>query len=275
CGAPSKDAIHALEDEWMKKIGESEELSKIKGAAKRFFEDKVDEEIHRGAVEENKRADGRPMDEVRPLFSKAGGVSPILHGSGIFYRGGTHVFTALTLGGPGDSQLVDTMEEQDKKQRFMHHYNFPPYSAGETGRMGGINRRATGHGALAEKALEAVIPSAEQFPYTIRLVSECLASNGSTSMGSVCASTLALMDGGVPIKAPVAGIAMGLMTHGGEHRVLTDIQGPEDEFGGMDFKVAGTRAGITAIQMDIKLDGVAVPILVEALAGARAARMYI
>jgi len=276
CGAPSKDAIHALEDEWLKKIGESEELAKLKGMAKRFFEDKVDEEIHRGAVEDGKRADNRGMGEVRPLFAKAGGVSPLLHGTGIFYRGGTHVFTALTLGGPGDSLIVDSMEKHDTKQRFMHHYNFPPYSSGETGRMGGINRRATGHGALAQKALEAVLPPAEQFPYTIRLVSECLASNGSTSMGSTCASTIALMDGGVPIKAPVAGIAMGLMLgDNGAYKVLTDIQGPEDEFGDMDFKVAGTRAGVTAIQMDIKLDGIAVPILVEALAGAKAARLQI
>ncbi len=280
CGAPSKDAIHALGDEWMEKIKESEELSKLKGVAKRFFEDKVDQEIHRGAVEDNRRADSRGMGEVRPLFAKAGGVSPILHGSGIFYRGGTHVFTALTLGGPGDSLIVDSMEKHDTKQRFMHHYNFPPYSSGETGRMGGINRRATGHGALAQKALEAVLPPADQFPYTIRLVSECLASNGSTSMGSTCASTIALMDGGVPIKAPVAGIAMGLMlgasyAQDNKYKVLTDIQGPEDEFGDMDFKVAGTRAGVTAIQMDIKLDGVAVPILVEALAGAKAARLQI
>src|SRR6185503_7958597 len=235
----------------------------------------VDEEIHRGAVEDNMRADNRAFDELRPLFAKAGGVSSILHGSGIFYRGGTHVFTALTLGGPGDSQILDSIEEQDIKKRFMHHYNFPPYSAGETGRMGGINRRAVGHGALAEKSLEAVIPDKESFPYTIRLVSECMASNGSTSMGSVCASTLALMDGGVPIKAPVAGIAMGLMTHGGKYKVLTDIQGPEDEFGGMDFKVAGTRQGITGIQLDIKLDGIPVPVLVEALQGAKKARFEI
>ncbi len=275
CGKPSKEAIYALKDEWMLAVEAVEELKELKGAAKRFYEDKVDEEIHRGAVEDNKRADGRGFGDVRPLFAKAGGVSPILHGSGIFYRGGTHVFTALTLGGPGDSQLVDTMEEQDKKQRFMHHYNFPPYSAGETGRMGGINRRATGHGALAQKALEPVLPKAEDFPYTIRLVSECMASNGSTSMGSACASTLALMDGGVPITAPVAGIAMGLMTHNGENRVLTDIQGPEDEFGGMDFKVAGTRKGVTAIQLDIKLDGIPVPILVEALQGAKEARAHI
>jgi polyribonucleotide nucleotidyltransferase len=276
CGTAGKDAIHALQDEWKKAIEADEALKLVKpGIVKRFLEDKVDEEIHRGAVEDNKRADNRAFDEVRPLFAKAGGVSSILHGSGIFYRGGTHVFTALTLGGPGDSQLVDTMEEQDKKQRFMHHYNFPPFSAGETGRMGGINRRAVGHGALAQKSLEAVLPPAEKFPYTIRLVSECFASNGSTSMGSVCASTLALMDGGVPIKAPVAGIAMGLMTHNGENRVLTDIQGPEDEFGGMDFKVAGTREGVTGIQLDIKLDGIPVPILVEALEGAKKARLQI
>ncbi|HVY73068.1 MAG TPA: polyribonucleotide nucleotidyltransferase [Candidatus Paceibacterota bacterium] len=275
CGVPSKDAIHAVQDEWKEKLKDEKYADVNPGIAKRFLEDKVDEEIHRGAVEDNKRADNRRMDEVRPLFAKAGGISPILHGTGIFYRGGTHVFSVLTLGGPGDSQVLDTMEEHDVKKRFMHHYNFPPYSAGETGRVGGLNRRMIGHGALAEKALAAVIPPVEQFPYTIRLVSECLASNGSTSMGSVCASTLALMDGGVPIKAPVAGIAMGLMTHNGEHRVLTDIQGPEDEFGGMDFKVAGTKDGITAIQMDIKLDGVSVPILVEALAGAKAARMHI
>ena len=296
CGKPNKDAIHEVQHEWMQRltgpnvpsqkssdslptVGQTfvQEHSVSLGLAKRFLEDKVDEIIHDGALE-GKRADNRRFDEVRPLFAKAGGVSPILHGSGIFYRGGTHVFTALTLGGPGDSQVVDTMEEHDVKKRFMHHYNFPPYSAGETGRMGGLNRRMIGHGALAEKALHAVIPPVEQFPYTIRLVSECFASNGSTSMGSVCASTLALMDGGVPIKAPVAGIAMGLMLsmHGdGRYKVLTDIQGPEDEFGDMDFKVAGTKDGITAVQMDIKLGGVPVPILVEALAGAKAARLHI
>ncbi len=276
CGVAGKDAIHAVQKGWAEAVAGSEALAEVKPTlVKRFLENKVDEEIHRGAIEDNRRADNRDFKTIRPLFAKAGGVSEILHGSGIFYRGGTHVFTALTLGGPGDSQLVDTMEEQDVKQRFMHHYNFPPYSSGETGRMGGVNRRMVGHGALAQKALEAVIPPAEQFPYTIRLVSECFASNGSTSMGSVCASTLALMDGGVPIKAPVAGIAMGLMTHDDEHRVITDIQGPEDEFGGMDFKVAGTRKGITAIQLDIKLDGIPVPILVEALEGAKTARHQI
>jgi polyribonucleotide nucleotidyltransferase len=276
CGVAGKDAIHHLQDAWKLRISETPELAEVnKGLAKRFLEDKVDEEIHRGAVEDNKRADNRGFDQLRPLFAKAGGISPVLHGSGIFYRGGTHVLTALTLGGPGDSLMIDTMEEQDTKKHFMHHYNFPPYSAGETGRMGGLNRRMIGHGALAEKALEAVIPEKEKFPYTIRVVSECVASNGSTSMGSVCASTLALMDGGVPIKNPVAGIAMGLMTHNNENRVLTDIQGPEDEFGGMDFKVAGTREGITAIQLDIKLDGIPVPVLVEALAAAKKARYEI
>ena len=283
CGQPSKDAIHTLEDEWLAKGAAHEELKDQKGAAKRFFEDKVDEEIHRGAVEDNKRADNRRFDEVRPLFAKAGGISPILHGSGIFYRGATHVFTALTLGGPGDSQVIDSMEAQDVKKRFMHHYNFPPYSAGETGRMGGINRRAVGHGALAEKALLPVLPPAEQFPYTIRLVSECMSSNGSTSMGSACASTIALMDGGVPIKAPVAGIAMGLMLEQTEnsklktqnYKILTDIQGPEDEYGDMDFKVAGTRAGGTAIQLDIKIDGIPATIFVEVLAAAKVARVHI
>ncbi len=280
CGVAGKDEIHRFTDEWLERFKEkgeeSPELKDIKtGVARRFIEDKIDEEIHRGAVEDNKRADNRKMNEIRPLLAQAGGMSPMLHGSGIFYRGGTHVFTALTLGGPGDSQIVDTMEEHDTKKRFLHHYNFPPYSSGEVGRMGGINRRATGHGALAEKALAAVIPPPEKFPYTIRLVSECLASNGSTSMGSACASTLALMDGGVPIKAPVAGIAMGLMTHKGKHKVLTDIQGPEDEFGGMDFKVAGTREGVTAIQLDIKLDGILIEALTEALAGAKMARLQI
>lgn len=280
CGLPSKKSIYTLKKEFLTRVGESEELASYKKLADQLFEDKVDQEIHRGAIEDNKRADGRAFDEVRPLFAKAGGISPILHGSGIFYRGGTHVFTALTLGGPGDSQVIDSMEEHNTEKRFMHHYNFPPYSSGETGRMGGVNRRAVGHGALAEKALHAVIPSKEVFPYTVRLVSECFASNGSTSMGSVCASTLALMDGGVPITAPVAGIAMGLMlspTYAQDHKykVLTDIQGPEDSHGDMDFKVAGTKNGITAIQMDIKLDGVPVDILTEALEGARLARLQI
>lgn len=267
-----KDHIYAVKEEFSKAIEEKE----IEHAtASDFFEDKIDEELHRGAIEEGKRADGRGMDEVRELYAQAGNLSPVLHGSGIFYRGGTHIFTALTLGGPEAAQMIDTIETQDHKKRFLHHYNFPPYSVGETGRVGGFNRRMIGHGALAEKALVPVIPEQTDFPYTIRLVSETLSSNGSSSMGSVCASTLALMDGGVPIKRPVAGIASGVMIVGDKYAMLTDIQGPEDEFGDMDFKVAGTTEGVTAIQMDIKMDGIPLPILSEALEKAKAARLHI
>ena len=175
-----------------------------------LFDDTENDMLHEKAIKENKRADGRVMDGLRELYAQAGGISSILHGSGIFYRGGTHVFSALTLGGPEDRHLVDGMEGREEK-RFMHHYNFPPYSAGEVGRSGFTNRREVGHGALAEKALAMILPTVEKFPYTIRIVSESMASNGSTSQASICASTLALMDAGVPIKAPVAGIAMGLM----------------------------------------------------------------
>lgn len=243
--------------------------------AESFFESKIDELLHEGVLKEGKRADGRAMDEVRSLFAEAGGVSPVLHGSGIFYRGGTHIFSALTLGGPGSAQTVDTIEEREGKKSFMHHYNFPPFSVGEVGRVGGQNRRMIGHGALAEKALVPVIPPQKDFPYTIRLVSETLSSNGSSSMGSVCGSTLALMDGGVPITRPVAGIASGVMMQGSTYAVLTDIQGPEDEHGDMDFKVAGTRVGVTAIQMDVKVDGVPITILTEALEKAKLARFTI
>lgn len=273
-GTPGYGKINELQAAWKELVTEKLPDVPMKRALD-LFDEAFDEAIQKGAVLENKRADGRAMDEVRPLYAQAGGISPMLHGSGIFYRGGTHVFTALTLGGPGDSQIVDTIEYSDVQRRFMHHYNFPPFSSGETGRLGGMNRRAIGHGALAQKALEAVLPSKESFPYTIRLVSECMASNGSTSQGAICASTIALMDGGVPITRPVAGIAMGLMLADGKHKVLTDIQGPEDSHGHMDFKVAGTREGVTAIQMDIKLDGVPVPILIEALAGAKKARLEI
>jgi polyribonucleotide nucleotidyltransferase len=271
---PGYKSINELQKKWKALVSESLPDVDIK-RAEHLFDEKLDECMQKGAVHERKRPDGRGLDEVRPLYAQAGGISEILHGSGIFYRGGTHVFTALTLGGPGDSLVVDTIEHPDEQKRFMHHYNFPPFSVGETGRLGGLNRRAVGHGALAEKALEAVLPSKEEFPYTIRLVSECMASNGSTSQAATCASTLALMDGGVPIKRPVAGIAMGLMLDGEKHAVLTDIQGPEDHHGHMDFKVAGTSEGVTAIQMDIKLDGVPVPILIEALEGARNARLQI
>ncbi|KKT77676.1 MAG: Polyribonucleotide nucleotidyltransferase [Parcubacteria group bacterium GW2011_GWF2_44_8] len=266
-----KDHIYELKEEFLNATAALEEPK----AASALFEEMVDLELHLGAVEKNLRADGRGMDDVRELYAQAGGVSPVLHGSGIFYRGGTRIFSALTLGGPEAAQMIDTMEERDGKKQFMHHYNFPPFSVGETGRVGGFNRRMIGHGALAEKALVPVIPSADKFPYTIRLVSETMSSNGSSSMGSVCASTLALMDGGVPITRPVAGIASGVMMKDGKYALLTDIQGPEDEFGDMDFKVAGTTEGVTAIQMDVKVDGIPVKVLAEALEKARLARLQI
>ncbi len=270
-----KDHIHEMKDLFISALSQIQPDVDTAGVAD-FFEDQVDELLHEGALKEGKRADGRAMDEVRELYAQAGDVSPVLHGSGIFYRGGTHIFSALTLGGPDDAQLVDTIENRDIKKRFMHHYNFPPFSVGETGRVGGFNRRMIGHGALAEKALLPVLPPQTEFPYTIRLVSETMASNGSSSMGSVCASTLALMDGGVPITRPVAGIASGLMMNpAGEYVVLTDIQGPEDEHGDMDFKVAGTTEGVTAIQMDVKVDGVTIMMLTEALEKAKAARLHI
>jgi len=281
-GTAGKDGIHAIEEEWVEMLKTSgiEGLNgvgqgKIIKTAMVYIENRVDEIIHKGAIEENKRADGRGFDDVRSLFAQAGGISNIIHGAGIFYRGGTHMLSMLTLGGPQDAITVEGAENSASKH-FIHHYNFPPYSGGEPGRMGGTNRRMIGHGMLAEKALRAVVPEKADFPYTIRLVSESMASNGSTSMASVCAGCIAMMDGGVPIKAPVAGIASGLMMKDeNTYKVLTDIQGPEDEFGDMDFKVAGTRAGITAIQMDIKVDGIPIPILSIALQKAKEARFKI
>ena len=281
-GTAGKNGLSALHDEWSA-LAKENLSERGKSFIDDYFDERVNEAIHRGALEGERRADGRKLDELRPLYAKAGGISPILHGSGIFYRGGTHVFSALTLGGPGEAQIIDNIEIQEDTKRFMHHYNFPPFSSGETGRIGGLNRRMVGHGALAEKALLAVIPPKEQFPYTIRLVSECMASNGSTSMGSVCAATLALMDGGVPITAPVAGIAMGLMLDQKPtidnrqlaYKILTDIQGPEDHHGDMDCKVAGTRNGVTAVQLDVKVNGVPVAILAEALEKAKEARLKI
>ncbi len=249
-----------------------------------YYEHRVDAYVHDLAIKEGKRVDGRRFDEIRALYAQAGGISPIIHGTGVFYRGETHVLAALTLGGPGDAQLIDTIEYQEAKKRFMLHYNFPPFGVGETGRMGGANRRMIGHGALAEKALRAVLPDKEVFPYTIRIVSECLASNGSTSQATVCAGTLALMDAGVPITKPVAGIAMGMMSgmrdkgqgmREMEYKILTDIQGPEDHHGDMDFKVAGTKDGVTAVQMDVKVEGVPLSALSDAFAQAKKARMEI
>ncbi len=278
---PGKSGIYKLKDEWVLTFKEAlPEGNSV--TAEDYFEEKIDEILHKKAINEDARADGRKMNEVRDLYAQAGGISDIIHGTGVFYRGGTHILSALTLGGPKDSQLINGMENQDIEKRFMHHYNFPPYSVGETGRMGGVNRRMIGHGSLAEKALLPVIPTQEEFPYTIRIVSEVMASNGSSSMGSVCGSTLAMMDGGVPIKKPVAGIAMGLMfdeekDDGSEqqYRVLTDIQGPEDEHGDMDFKVAGTKDGITAVQMDVKVGGIPIKILSEAFEDAKVARLQI
>ena len=270
----SEASLDAVQREWGRLL-EERGMGDDRKITDAYFEDMVELIVHAEAVNNNRRADGRKIDEVRPLYAQAGGVSARLHGSGIFYRGGTHVFTALTLGSPSDALSLNTVEDPETDERFMHHYNFPPYSTGEVGRIGGPKRREVGHGALAEKALYNVLPSKDEFPYTIRLVSECFASNGSTSMGSVCASTLALMDGGVPITAPVAGIAVGLMQKDDRHVVLTDIQGPEDHYGDMDFKVTGTKNGITAIQMDVKIEGITPTILSEALERGRAARMHI
>ncbi len=224
-------------------------------------------------IHEKIRPDGRSFAEIRPLTIEVG-VLPRVHGTGLFTRGQTQALTAMTLGPLSDQQMLDGIGEEESK-RYMHHYNFPPFSTGETGPMRGPNRRAIGHGALAERALEPVIPPEEEFPYALRLVSDILESNGSSSMASVCGSTLALMDGGVPIKAPVAGIAMGLVKDEAGYAILTDIQGLEDFLGDMDFKVAGTTAGITAIQMDIKIHGLDREILEQALAQARDARLYI
>lgn len=269
--------LQAWQKKIIKEVGkEKQALTFAEPTPGQKAEQEEDEKLHREVLEKGVRPDGRGMDEVRSLFAQAGGISEALHGTGVFYRGGTHVLSVLTLGGPHDAQTRDSIETHGKKKHFIHHYNFPPFSNGETGKLGGKNRRMIGHGALAEKALLPVIPPQESFPYTTRLVSEALSSNGSTSMGSVCASSLALMDGGVPISAPVAGIAMGLILgKKNAYQILTDIQGPEDHHGDMDLKVAGTRKGITAVQMDVKVSGVPLSILAEAFEKARAARAHI
>lgn len=229
--------------------------------------------VRRWILDEGKRVDGRALDEVRPLASEVG-ILPRAHGSGLFTRGQTQVLTTVTLGAVGERQLLDGIDEEEYK-RYMHHYNFPSYSVGETRPSRGPGRREIGHGALAEKALVPVIPSEEEFPYSLRLVSEVLSSNGSTSQGSVCGSTLALMDAGVPIKAPVAGISCGLVTEGDRWITMVDIQGLEDFYGDMDFKVAGTHKGITAIQVDNKIDGLTPEIIAEAFAKTHKARNMI
>ena len=267
-----QDERFGLKDKWMELFTETFPAVS-KNFADDLFEDEVKKVIQKNILENEKRPDGRKLDEIRPLFASTG-LLPLSHGSGVFYRGGTHVLSIVTLGGPKDAQLIEGMEIQMEK-RFMHHYNFPPFSTGETGRMGAPGRREIGHGALAERALEAVIPGKEIFPYTIRIVSESMASNGSTSMGSTCASTLALMDAGVPIKAPVVGIAMGIVVKDDKYKLLTDIQGIEDHYGGMDFKVTGTVNGITAIQLDCKLEGLSAQMLKDAFVRSAQARKQV
>ena len=244
--------------------------------AKNIFEEEIDHIVHRNIIESEKRPDGRKINQLRDVSAEVG-ILPHSHGSGLFNRGTTQALSILTLAAPGLEQWVETMEIDLTKKRFMHHYVFPPWSVGEVGRSGFTGRREIGHGALAERALEPIIPSKDEFPYTIRLVSEILSSNGSSSMASVCGSALALMDGGVPIKTPAAGIAMGLMfdEKGEKYKILTDIQGPEDHHGDMDLKVAGTTAGVTAMQMDVKIEGITHGILREALAQAKKARLEI
>jgi polyribonucleotide nucleotidyltransferase len=241
----------------------------VKRAAEAVYKQLVRQKI---AVDK-RRPDGRAADEIRPIECEVG-VSARTHGSALFTRGQTQIMSLLTLGTAKEGQRIDDLSLESER-RFMHHYNFPPYSVGETGFMRGPKRRDIGHGALAQRALEPVIPPAEDFPYTIRIVSETLESNGSSSMGSVCGSTLALMDAGVPIKAPVGGIAMGLVKEGDDYVILTDIQGAEDHLGDMDFKVAGTRDGVTALQMDIKITGVTQEIMRNALQQAKDAREFI
>jgi polyribonucleotide nucleotidyltransferase len=250
---------------------EKDSLTKsyVKKACEAIYKSLVRQKI---AIDK-RRPDGRTAAQIRPIEVQVG-VMPRTHGSGLFTRGQTQIMSLLTLGTAKEGQRIDDLS-LERDRRFMHHYNFPPYSVGETGRMGSPKRRDIGHGALAQRALQAVIPPAEDFPYTIRIVSETLESNGSSSMGSVCGSTLALMDAGVPITSPVSGIAMGLVKEGDDYVILTDIQGAEDHLGDMDFKVAGTKEGITALQMDIKITGVSRQIMEEALSQAKEARISI
>ncbi|AKG04538.1 polyribonucleotide nucleotidyltransferase [Salimicrobium jeotgali] len=268
-----EEAIDKAKNDYLDKVAEEEleeeEISQIKS----ILDDIVKAEVRRLITKEKIRPDGRSPREIRPLTSRVD-VLPRTHGSGMFTRGQTQALSVCTLGALGEVQILDGLDLEESK-RFMHHYNFPNFSVGETGPIRGPGRREIGHGALGERALEVVIPSEEEFPYTIRLVSEVLESNGSTSQASICASTLAMMDAGVPIKAPVAGIAMGLVKSGDDYTILTDIQGMEDFLGDMDFKVAGTEKGVTALQMDIKIEGLSRDILKEALEQAKKGRMDI
>lgn len=270
-------ATQAVKEEvltsYQERFAEDEDKETILRDVAEILEQMEHAEVRRLITEDKVRPDGRRVDEIRPLYAEIDFL-PKVHGSGLFTRGQTQALSVLTLAPMSATQLVDGLDPEYKK-RFLHHYNFPQYSVGETGRYGAPGRREIGHGALGERALAQVLPSIEEFPYAIRLVAEVLESNGSSSQASICAGTLALMAGGVPIKAPVAGIAMGLISDGTNYTVLTDIQGLEDHFGDMDFKVAGTRQGITALQMDIKISGITPAILEEALAQAKVARFEI
>lgn len=263
-----KEKINSFIDE-----NHADEAEKLKEVAEQVFEEVSDEIVHTNVLENGQRPDGRKLDEIRHIDCQVG-ILPRTHGTGLFTRGETQALTVTTLGSPGDEQIIDTMEAETKK-RYIHHYNFPPYSVGEVKPMRGPGRREIGHGALAEKALIPVLPSKEDFPYTILLVSEILSSNGSSSMASTCGSSLSLMNAGVPIKSPVSGIAMGIIVGDKDFKVLTDIQGLEDHYGDMDFKAAGTERGITALQMDVKLDGVTLEMLEAVLKQSHDNRMEI
>ena len=269
------EAVDALRKELETHLQERHPNGLQLNLVKDIFEDATDRAVHQGALAREERVDGRKLNEIRPLACEAG-LLPRTHGSGLFSRGQTKTLSMLTLGAPGDQRLLEGMEFIGKK-RFMHHYNFPPYAPGEVKPLRGPGRREIGHGMLAEKALFPVVPDPDQFPYTIRIVTEVVSSNGSTSMASVCSSTIALMDAGVPIKRPVAGISMGLMMSedGTAYKLLTDIQGPEDHHGDMDFKIAGTKEGITAIQLDVKLLGITEQIFKETLTEAKRVRHHI
>lgn len=282
----AEDVKHALDTD--NKLVRDERLAPIVDRIHEKFDEQLGEKtavldeviyklqkkiVRRWLLDEQKRVDGRGMDEIRPLNAEVG-ILPRTHGTGMFTRGQTQVLTVVTLGSVSEAQKLDGIDDQTEK-RYLHHYNFPSYSVGETRPSRGPGRREIGHGALAERALEPVIPPVEEFPYTLRLVSEVLSSNGSTSQGAICGSTLALMDAGVPIKAPVAGISCGLITEGDRWMTMVDIQGLEDFYGDMDFKVGGTEKGITAIQMDLKIDGLNYDMIREAFEKTYKARMYI
>ena len=276
-----EEKMAALKQAMLGYLMEKKFDEQARDAAEHIWETEVDETVHRNILKHDKRPDGRKLDEVRDLHAEIG-ILKRAHGSALFIRGNTQALVVTTIAPPGSEQLIETMEYSGKR-RFLLHYNFPPYSVGEVGRVGMPGRREIGHGALAQKAVRNLIPAQEEFPYTIRVVSEILSSNGSSSMATVCGTSLSLMDAGVPIPKPVAGIAMGLMVEqnssskvqASRYKVLTDIQGPEDHYGDMDFKVAGTSDGIRAIQMDVKIDGLTNEMLKDGLAQAKKARLDI